>query len=100
RREIEARALPVTILEPTPATDEDLRRVHTDEYLRAVATGEPRALAESQKFPWSARLAEAVRWTSGGCIAAVHAALEDRGAAGNLASGFHHAHADHGEGFC
>lgn len=91
--------LGVPIEEPSPATEEDLLRVHTPEYVRAVATGEPRALAESQKFPWSARLAEAVRWTNGGCVAATFAALGD-GVAGNLASGFHHAHADHGEGFC
>ena len=99
RRALEEQALALELLEPAPATDEDLLRVHTAEYVRAVATGEPRALAESQKFPWSARLAEAVRFTSGGCIAALYAALED-GVAGNLASGFHHAHADHGEGFC
>jgi acetoin utilization deacetylase AcuC-like enzyme len=89
----------VRIEAPAPATDEDLLRVHTDAYVRAVATGTPRELAESQKFPWSAELARAVRLTSGGCIAALAAAL-DRGLAGNLASGFHHAHADHGEGFC
>jgi acetoin utilization deacetylase AcuC-like enzyme len=77
----------------------DLLRVHTEDYVRAIATGEPKALAESQKFPWSPALAEAVRWTNGGCIAALRLALE-RGIAGNLASGFHHAHADHGEGFC
>src|SRR5204863_5867807 len=52
-----------------------------------------------QKFPWSPDLAEAVRLTNGGCIDALFAALDD-GIAGNLASGFHHAHADHGEGFC
>jgi glycine/D-amino acid oxidase-like deaminating enzyme len=40
-----------------------------------------------------------VRWTNGGCIAALYSALDD-GVAGNLASGFHHSHADHGEGFC
>jgi acetoin utilization deacetylase AcuC-like enzyme len=89
----------IRVEEPEPARDEDLLRTHTAEYVRAVATGEPRALAESQKFPWSAELAESVRWTSGGCIAALFAALEN-GVAGNLASGFHHAHADHGEGFC
>ncbi len=99
RRAIEESGLPVRVLEPEPATDEDLLRVHTPGYVRAIATGEPRALAESQKFPWSPGLAEAVRWTNGGCIAALRAALED-GCAGNLASGFHHAHADHGEGFC
>jgi acetoin utilization deacetylase AcuC-like enzyme len=92
-------AAAVTIAAPAPASDEDLLRVHTPEYVRAVATGEPRELAESQKFPWSPALAGAVRLTSGGCIAALAAAL-DGGLAGNLASGFHHAHADHGEGFC
>ncbi|MSP26152.1 MAG: histone deacetylase [Myxococcales bacterium] len=99
RDEVERLSLPVTLCEPEPASDEELLRVHTPEYVRAVATGEPRALAESQKFPWSASLAEAVRYTSGGTIAALTAAL-DEGVAGNIASGFHHAHADHGEGFC
>jgi acetoin utilization deacetylase AcuC-like enzyme len=99
RAAIAAAGLPARILEPAPASDEDLLRVHTTDYVRAVATGEPRALAESQKFPWSPALAEAVRWTNGGCVAALSAALED-GVAANLASGFHHAHADHGEGFC
>ncbi|WP_437927511.1 histone deacetylase [Sorangium sp. So ce291] len=99
REAIERSGLPVRLVEPEPVSDEDLLRVHTPEYLRAIATGEPRALAESQKFPWSPALAEAVRFTTGGCVAATFAALED-GVAGNLASGFHHAHADHGEGFC
>ncbi len=85
--------------EPTPVTDEDLLRVHTREYIDAIRTGEPLALAQSQKFPWSPGLAESVRWTNGGCIAALDAALED-GIAGNLASGFHHSHGPHGEGFC
>jgi acetoin utilization deacetylase AcuC-like enzyme len=99
RAAIEAEGLPVELLEPAPVTDEDLLRVHTPEYLHAIATGEPRALAQSQKFPWSPELAEAVRWTNGGCIAGLRAALED-GVAGNLASGFHHSHGPHGEGFC
>jgi acetoin utilization deacetylase AcuC-like enzyme len=99
REGIEAAKLAVEIVEPTPVSDEDLLRVHTDEYVEAIESGEPRALAESQKFPWSPELAAAVRMTNGGCIAAAEAALAD-GVAGNLASGFHHSHADHGEGFC
>lgn len=87
------------IEEPEPVSDADLLRVHSEDYVRAVATGEPRALAESQKFPWSPELADSVRHTNGGAIAALFAAL-DEGVAGNLASGFHHSHADHGEGFC
>jgi acetoin utilization deacetylase AcuC-like enzyme len=96
---IAASGIPVRFRSPEPVSDEDLLRVHTPEYLRAIATGEPRALAESQKFPWSPELAEAVRWTNGGAVEAAAAALED-GIAGNLASGFHHSHAAHGEGFC
>ena len=99
RAAIEAEGLPVTLVAPSPVTDADLLRVHTREYIDAIATGEPLALAQSQKFPWSAGLAEAVRWTNGGNIDGLRAALED-GVAGNLASGFHHSHAEHGEGFC
>jgi acetoin utilization deacetylase AcuC-like enzyme len=99
RDAIESSGVRADIREPARATDEQLERVHTRDYIRAIATGEPRALAQSQKFPWSPELAEAVRWTNGGCVAALDAALED-GVAANLASGFHHSHADHGEGFC
>jgi acetoin utilization deacetylase AcuC-like enzyme len=87
------------LLKPEPVREEDLLRVHTPDYIRAIQTGEPRALAESQKFPWSEKLYPAVCLTNGGCLAAAKAALEE-GVAGNLASGFHHSHADHGEGFC
>lgn len=89
----------VQLAEPAPATEEELRRVHTSEYIDAVRTGMPRALAESQKFPWSPQLFASVCWTNGACIAAARQALRD-GVAAALASGFHHAHADHGEGFC
>lgn len=99
REAIERAGLPIRVRSPEPASDEDLLRVHTRAYVEAIRTGEPRALAESQKFPWSPGLAQAVRWTNGGCIAALRTAL-DEGVAGNLASGFHHAHGGHGEGFC
>ena len=89
----------VRLIEPAPATEEDLRRVHTSEYINAVRTGAPRALAESQKFPWSPALFPSVCLTNGACIGAARQALSD-GVAAALASGFHHAHADHGEGFC
>lgn len=99
KERILARGLPAQLTEPAPASDGDLLRVHTSEYVKAIATGEPRALAESQKFPWSHELAASVRLTNGAAVSAVSAALED-GVACALASGFHHAHADHGEGFC
>ena len=84
---------------PAPVGEAELLRVHAPAYLEAVRTGEPRALAESQKFPWSPALWPAVLLTNGGVVAASRRALDD-GVAAALASGFHHAHADHGEGFC
>jgi acetoin utilization deacetylase AcuC-like enzyme len=87
------------IAAPQPIDEAALCRVHTEAYVTAVRTGEPRALAESQKFPWSPVLYPSVRLTNGGLLAAAERALET-GVAAALASGFHHAHADHGEGFC
>ncbi len=89
----------VALVEPAPLGEEDLLRVHTAAYIEAIRSGEPRALAESQKFPWSPQLYPSVLLTGGGCLAAADRALQD-GVAAALVSGFHHAHADHGEGFC
>jgi len=87
------------ILAPAPVSEIDLHRAHVAEYVAAIRTGEPRELAESQKFPWSPALFPSVCLTNGGVFAAAEAALE-RGVSAALASGFHHACADHGEGFC
>jgi len=89
----------VELIAPEPVGEADLLRVHTAGYVSAVRMGEPRSLAESQKFPWSKELYPSVLLTSGGCLAAAKRALEV-GIAAALVSGFHHAHADHGEGFC
>ncbi len=92
-------AADVRLAEPTPLTEDDLRRVHSAEYIAAIRTGEPRTLAESQKFPWSPELFPSVCLTGGGCLAAARQALRD-GVSAAVVSGFHHACADHGEGFC
>lgn len=89
----------ISIVPPSPVTEDDLLRVHTPEYVEAVKTGEPRELAESQKFPWSPALFPSVQLTNGGVLAASRQALRD-GVSGALASGFHHSCAGHGEGFC
>jgi len=89
----------VRLAEPAPVTEEELALVHTPEYIAAVRMGTPRGLAESQKFPWSPALFPSVCLTNGACLAAARLAMRN-GLAAALASGFHHAHADHGEGFC
>ena len=92
-------AADVRLVEPQPVTEEDLRRVHSAEYIVAIRSGEPRDLAESQKFPWSPELYPSVCLTGGGCLAAARQALRD-GVSAAVVSGFHHASADHGGGFC
>jgi acetoin utilization deacetylase AcuC-like enzyme len=89
----------VRLAEPEPVTEDHLRSVHTQRYIDAIRTGQPRELAEMQKFPWSPELFPSVCLTSGGCLAAARAALKE-GASAAIVSGFHHSCADHGEGFC
>lgn len=89
----------VELLSPTPLEESDFLRVHTADYVRAIQKGEPRDVAESQKFPWSPQLYSSVTFTNGGLYAASRCALEEKVSAA-IVSGFHHSCADHGEGFC
>jgi len=93
-------AAPADILEPERASDEDLLRVHTPEWVSKLKNGTLTA-SEVMKLevPYSPELAEAVWLAAGGTILAGQLALRD-GFAGNLTGGFHHAYANHGEGFC
>lgn len=88
------------LIESEPATDEQILRAHTAEYLWKLKDC---TLTEKEQqrlgFPWSLALLERSRRSAGGTIAACRAALEE-GLAMNLAGGTHHAYADHGEGFC
>jgi acetoin utilization deacetylase AcuC-like enzyme len=88
------------VLDPPRAALEDLRRVHTDDYVRRVGEGrlEP-AEVRRLGLPWSRQLVERSLRAVGGTIAAGDHALA-QGVAINLAGGTHHAFADHGEGFC
>jgi acetoin utilization deacetylase AcuC-like enzyme len=85
---------------PSPASDEDILRVHTPEWVRKLKTGTLTA-SEAMKLevPYSRELVEAVWLAAGGTILAAQNALRD-GFGCNIGGGFHHAHAAHGEGFC
>ena len=82
------------------ATDDELVRAHSPEYVQAVTQGtlDPRAMRRIG-FPWSPAMVERSRRSAGATIAACRSALDD-GAGVNLAGGTHHAHREHGEGFC
>jgi acetoin utilization deacetylase AcuC-like enzyme len=88
------------VAEPAAASDDDLLRVHTREWVGKLKLGTLSA-SEIMKLevPYSPELVEAVWLAAGGSILAGQLALRD-GFASNLSGGFHHAHANHGEGFC
>jgi acetoin utilization deacetylase AcuC-like enzyme len=89
----------VRLVEPNPLTADVVRETHSDDFVKAVRTGDPSSLASSQGFRWCRDLYASVMATNGGVVAAALAALED-GVAGSLSSGMHHARRDYGFGFC
>jgi acetoin utilization deacetylase AcuC-like enzyme len=99
-RSLAERPIPgVELVAPNPVTEEDLLLIHQPPYVRAVQTGEPRSLAQSQGFPWDAKLWLTTTASTGGAVAAALTALTE-GVAGSLSSGLHHACSDRGNGFC
>src|SRR5271163_2026809 len=93
-------AAPEDFLQPMAASDDDILRVHTREWVRKLQTG---TLSASEamllEVPYSQELVEAVWLAAGGTILAAQCALRD-GFGCNIGGGFHHAHAAHVEGFC
>lgn len=91
---------PEDLLEAPAASDEDLLRVHSAEYLEKLREGKLRPEEERRiGLPWSPAMVERSRRSTGATIAACRAAWKE-GVAVNLAGGTHHAFADFGEGFC
>ena len=88
------------LLEPQPATDQDVLLVHKPEYVHKLKTGtlSPREEMEME-VPYSRDLVDAFWLAAGGSILAARQCLTDRTAI-NIGGGFHHAFPDHGEGFC
>lgn len=87
-------------LTPEPATDQDVLRVHSQEYVYKLKTGTlSHAEIMRMEVPYSRELVEACWLAAGGSIVAGRRALQD-GWAANIGGGFHHACPDHGEGFC
>jgi acetoin utilization deacetylase AcuC-like enzyme len=86
--------------EPAPASDDDILLVHTAEYLHKLKTASLSPHEEAVlEIPYSRELVKAFWLAAGGSILAAEHALRD-GIGFNIGGGFHHAMADHGEGFC
>ena len=89
----------VELVEPAPLTSEKVSAIHDPGYVRAIRTGRPRGLAESNGFDWDRGLWPAALACNGGMVAAALFALKD-GVAGSLSSGLHRARGGSGSAFC
>jgi acetoin utilization deacetylase AcuC-like enzyme len=87
-------------LRPAQASDLDILRVHTKGWVGKLKAG-TLTLSEAMKLevPYSVELVDAFWLAAGGTILAAQSALQD-GFGCNIGGGFHHAHPNHGEGFC
>lgn len=96
----EGTLLPSEVIEPELAEIEDLRLVHTEDYLTRLING---SLTKSEVrrlgLPWSESLVRRTLLAVSGTINAAKSALKNR-VSSNLAGGTHHAFSDRGEGFC
>jgi len=85
---------------PQPVARADLARVHDRRYIDAVADGSlDKAALRVLGLPWSPRLARRSFLAPAGTYLAARKALA-HGLACHAAGGTHHAHHDHGAGFC
>ena len=93
-------AEPGDFLQPEPAPDEDVLRVHTAAYVNKLKT-DSLTLSERMKLeiPLTPFTRDGFWLAAGGSTLAGRHALTD-GFAANLSGGFHHACPGHGEGFC
>ena len=94
----------VPLLAPVQATDDELRTVHSDDYLTAVKQA-PRGRGGhglgTPDNPIFHRMHEASALVAGGSLLAAEEILTGRAArAANIAGGLHHAMRDHASGFC
>lgn len=98
--------LGIVLTPAPPATDEELLRVHTPEYVRRVHDGELTAKEQREiGFPWSEGFVQRSLHSNGATIAAARAVFGAREAGDqawgvHLAGGTHHAFPDRGQGFC
>ena len=86
-------------LTPEPATVEEVRRVHTEEYVNDMLAARWTPRTMPSELPLSEEIIRAYFLAAGGTLLAGRSALEC-GFSMNLTGGFHHAFPEHGEGFC
>lgn len=86
-------------IEPPEPTRDDLLLVHTPAYLDDLDHARPTARTLRSELPVTRTVIDSFRLCGGGSTLTARLASE-RGAVVHLGGGFHHAFADHAEGFC
>ena len=93
-------AAPEDFVTPQPASSEDLLLAHDAEWVVKIKSG---VLSYQDilrlEIPYSRQMAQAFCLACGGTVLAAQLAMRN-GVGFNVGGGFHHAFADHGEGFC
>lgn len=95
----EARVGEFAFLEPQPATERQLRSVHTPEYLQDLRNCACTTRTAYSELPISKEIIDLFILAAGGTILSCREALKT-GWAVHIGGGFHHAFADKAEGFC
>jgi acetoin utilization deacetylase AcuC-like enzyme len=86
-------------IKPELATEDDLLLVHTKEYVQDFMSLRWTVRTERSELPLTADVRTSYLAGTGGTILACQKALDTKIAV-NIGGGFHHAFADHAEGFC
>jgi acetoin utilization deacetylase AcuC-like enzyme len=97
---LEAEGILGEVVEPEPATREQLELVHTPEYLDDLFAARWTPRTASSEMALTPEIVRAFRLGAGGSIAAARLALKRGGPAMNVGGGLHHAFPGHAEGFC
>jgi acetoin utilization deacetylase AcuC-like enzyme len=88
-------------IQPRPASDENLALAHTQKYIKKLRSVKlSQAELRTLELPFSKEGLSFALLTVGGTIQASQNALEEKSICVHIGGGFHHAYADHGEGFC
>lgn len=77
-----------------------IHELHTPQYVKALATGQPKWLASTNGFQWDEGIWDMAVNSTAGVLEATDWALNTGGNYGSLSSGLHHADNWHGSGFC
>jgi len=86
-------------VDPPPPNIDDIRLVHTKEYIDDMLNLRWTSRTMRSELPLSWQIIEGYFTAASGTILTCHLALED-GICLHIGGGFHHAFPDHGEGFC